>query len=195
MASQAGNGGRGLWSPWRIAGWSLGAMVLIVPLVAMQFTAEVRWSVTDFVFMGVLVLLVGGAFELAARLSDSGFYRAGVGVAAVTSFLLVWINAAAGVIGSERNPLNLLYLGVIGIAVVGGLLGNFRARGMARAMVAAAVAQALMTGVALAVAPHEPPGPFGLVTLHAVFTGLWLTSAWLFRNAAVEQAFAAQDHG
>lgn len=82
------------WGLWRIAGWGLLAVLLLTPLVAMQFTDEVDWTASDFVIMGVLLLLVGLGFELAARLSSDVVYRAAFGLAVLTGFLLVWVNSA-----------------------------------------------------------------------------------------------------
>ena len=47
----------------------------------MQFTDEVIWGPIDFATFGAMLLLAGGAFELAVRMSGSRMYRAGVGVA------------------------------------------------------------------------------------------------------------------
>jgi hypothetical protein len=38
--------------------------------------------------------------------------RCAVGIAVVSALLLVWINAAAGMIGDD-NPANVMYVGVI----------------------------------------------------------------------------------
>ncbi len=70
-------------------------------------------------------------------------------VAVATTFLLVWINAAVGIIGGEGNSANLMFLVVILIAVAGAIVARFRADGLARAMAVAAVAQALV-GVVVA---------------------------------------------
>ena len=66
MANSKAEGSRSE-SPWRIIGWSLAGSVLLIPLVAMQFTKEVQWTVGDFMFAALLIGLVGTAFELAVR--------------------------------------------------------------------------------------------------------------------------------
>lgn len=185
MASKA-NGGSGRGIPWRLIGWGAAAMLLLLPLVAMQFTAEVNWTPADFVFAAVMFGTVGGTFELAVRASGSGAYRGGVAMALATAFLLVWINLAVGIIGNEDNPLNLMFFGVIAAALVGAIAARFEAAGMARAMaVAAAIQAAVGIGVFIADAgATEPPGRFGLLPLIEFFAGMWLASAWLFRRAA-----------
>lgn len=183
MTGKAENMGR-RWSPWRIAGWGFAGGLLLLPLVAMQFTDEVKWDAPDFVFMGVLVGSVGLGFELAARRSDQWAYRAAAGIALVSAFLLVWVNAAVGIIGDEGNPLNLLYGGVLAVGLAGAALAGLRALGMARAMAATAAAQGLVAVTALVAAPVAEPGPVPILILNSVFVALFLLSAALFRKAA-----------
>ena len=42
------------------------AFILLVPLVAMQFTDEVAWDLADFVVAGILLFGAGLAYELIA---------------------------------------------------------------------------------------------------------------------------------
>jgi hypothetical protein len=47
-------------------------------------------------------------------------YRFAVGLALTAAFLIVWLNAAGGLIGIEDDdPANLLYVGVLAIGFVG----------------------------------------------------------------------------
>jgi hypothetical protein len=144
----------------------------------MWFTQEVKWGPEDFGFATALVVGTGLTYEFAVRMTRDWAYRAGVAVALGAAFILLWGNAAVGFIGSEDNPANLMYFGVLAVAVLGTLLARFRARGMALALVATAVAQVTVAIVAL-VAGYGFTGP-----LTVFFTGLWLASAWLFRKAA-----------
>jgi hypothetical protein len=45
-------------------GWSATGLLLLLPLVAMQFTEEVDWGVGDFVIFGSLLVAAGVTFEL-----------------------------------------------------------------------------------------------------------------------------------
>jgi len=114
---------------------------MLLPLLPEWFAGEVAWDPGDFMFLGIL--LVGVAYELAARVPDRSAYRAAVAIALAAAFLNSWINLAVGIIGSEDNPANWIYAGVIAVAVVGAVLARFRPLGMARVMVATAIAQAL----------------------------------------------------
>ena len=175
-----------IWNWLRIAGWGGAAVIMLLPLVAMRVTSEVDWSFSDFVVMGALLGGCGLVLELATRKSDSLAYKLGVSMAVAASFLLVWVNGAVGFLGNEGNPANLMFLGVIAVAVIGSLLARSRPPAMARAMVAAAAAQvaAGVTGLAAGWASPGSDGIYEVVVGTSLFTGLWLASAWLFRKAA-----------
>lgn len=163
--------------------------LLLVPFVAMQFTTEVNWTAFDFLVMGFMLLSAGLAYVLISKLSDNLAYKAAVGIAVLAAFLLVWINAAVGLIGSENNPANLLYLGVIAVGIVGAALSGFRARGMMWALVAAAIAQFLVPLLAMliwkpAFTVEETPGVVGVLLLNSFFAALFVVSALLFRRAS-----------
>jgi hypothetical protein len=111
MAGKAENGGGRRGSPWRIAAWTVAALMLLLPLVAMRFTDEVSWDETDFILAGALIGGAGLTFELAARATANHAYRAAVGVALAAAFLLIWLNLAVGIVGTEDNPFNLMFGG------------------------------------------------------------------------------------
>ena len=162
---------------FRPLAWSGAAMLLLLPLIAMQFTKEVNWTVGDFVFAALLLGGVGMAAELAVRISSSWSYRAGAALGLAAGFFLIWANAAVGYIGSEDNPYNQLFFGVIAIAFAGALISLFRPKGMAVAMLLAGIAHAALGLGGLSDDPVTGP-----ITL--VFTGMWLASARLFQIAA-----------
>jgi GNAT superfamily N-acetyltransferase len=165
----------------RIAVWGTATLVLLLPLFAMQVTDEVAWDLADFAIFGAMLVGACGTYELAARMTGNGAYRAAVGVALAAAFVLVWMNLAVGVIGTEDNPAKLMYGGVLAVGIIGAVVARFRPHGMARALVATALAQASVAVIALI-------GGLGhALVLTGIFVALWLTSAWLFRKAAREQ--------
>lgn len=185
MAGSTGNLGGRRWNRWRIAGWGAAALILLLPLAAMQLTDEVSWGVEDFAFAAALLGGVGAAFELTVRKTGDAAYRAAVGVALAAAFILLWANAAVGIIGSEDNAANLMVFGVLAVGVVGVLVARFRPRGMARALLATALAQASVAAIALAAGLGSPgSGPLEIVALNGFFVALFVGSALLFQRAA-----------
>lgn len=158
--------------------WGGATALLLLPAVAMQFTEEVQWDAFDFLVMGGMLLAVCLAYETAVRFARSNAYLVASAIAVGASFLTVWANLAVGIIGSENNPVNDIFFGVVAVAVVGALLARLRPRGLAWAMLATAVAQ-------VAACLYAWWGGHGHVFLFTgVMCGLWLTAAQLFRNSA-----------
>ncbi|MDQ3139424.1 MAG: hypothetical protein M3Q15_01705 [Pseudomonadota bacterium] len=172
----ASGGRRGI--PWRMIGWSIPVLLLLLPLGAMQFTNEVVWTASDFVFAAVLFGSVGLAFEVIMRKSSSLAYRSGAALAVITAFLTIWVNAAVGMIGD--GAFNLLFGGVLFVALIGAVMARLESSGMARAMVAAAIVQGILSAIGFSMDPRG--GIFSMA-----FAGLWLLAAALFRNAARSQ--------
>lgn len=174
MTQVAGRlGGQG-----RILTWAGAiALVLAVPLAAMQLTPEVRWGPLDFAVFGAMLAAVALGWEVTARASSDIAYRLATGIALATGFLLTWANLAVGVIGDEGNPLNLIFLGVVVLGAVGALAARFRPRGMARTTIVMAAGQA-----AGAVAALTESLPAAALTL--CFALAWLVSATLYARAA-----------
>jgi len=163
---------------WRVAGWGTAVALILLPLIAMRFTDEVAWTLSDFVFAILLIGSVGVAYELVVRMTGNAAYRAAVGVALATGFLIVWSNLAVGIIGDEGNPANLAFFGVLAIAIAGAFVARLQAEGMARALFATAFAQLLVSAVALIARMDLPVG------IAIFFVGMWLVSGLLFRAAA-----------
>ena len=139
---------------WRRARWLVwggAAALLLLPLVAMQFTREVNWTSSDFVVMGALLGIVGIAFETAVRVARSHAYVFGAGVAVAAAFLMTWINLAVGIVGNENNPANLMFFGVLVVGLLAVAFSRLRPLGMARAMEVTALAQVLVSLITLAI--------------------------------------------
>ncbi len=137
-------------------------------------------DLSDFIFAGLIFGVTGLLLELAVRASRNNTYRAGAAAALASAFLIIWSNGAVGMIGSEDNPYNLLFLGVIGLALAASTAARFRAAGMAVAMAAAALAQ-----VAIALGGLSADVRGAIISM--VLAGLWVLSAALFRKAARDE--------
>jgi hypothetical protein len=133
----------------RIAVWGGTAALMLLPVLAMRVTDEVAWDPGDFMFLGILLVGVGVTYELTSRTTEHTAYRAAVSVALAAAFILVWMNLAVGIIGSEDDPANLMYGGVLVVGIIGTVIARFQPHGMARALSATALAQALVAVIAL----------------------------------------------
>src|SRR6478736_3444461 len=91
-------------------------LILMVPLVTMQFTEDVVWSAADFITAGTLLFSTGLAFVLALGLRSNIAYRAAMILAIGATFFMIWANLAVGLIGSGPNPANLMYIAIVAIA-------------------------------------------------------------------------------
>ena len=167
----------------RPLGWGAAAALLLAPLVAMKFapSSGVYWTGSDFVLAGIMIGTVGLLIELAVRASSHRSFRLAALIAVGTGFLLIWSNLAVGYIGDGDAPINIAFLAIPPLALVAGVVAGFRSGAMAMIMTAAAVAHAIAGAIGF---PQDPrTGP-----ITAVFTGLWLASAWAFRRAARQGA-------
>ncbi len=177
MTNTANERTHALLNPWRLVGWGTIAGLIALPAIAMRFTSEVDWETEDFVFAIVMLGGVGLAFEMAVRASGSWAYRGGAAVALGAGLLMLWANAAVGIVGNEDQLINLWFNLIPLLALFGAIGARFSAPGMAVAMAATAAAQ-FMVGVIVHLLGHFT-WPFTLV-----WTAGWLFSAWLFRKAA-----------
>lgn len=170
--------------------WTIVAALVVLILVAMQFTDEVQWD--EAVAYGVILLALGGAYELWLWLKTrAGVYRAAFGVGLLGAFLLFWVNGAVGIIGSEDNPANLLYGAVFAVGLVGSLVSRFKPRGMSHTLLIAAVVQLLIPVFALFIWPAQTSwgeaGVLGVFIFNTIFAVLFAVSALLFRRAGSRQ--------
>ena len=74
--------------------------LLLIPLIAMQFTEEVNWSPMDFVVMGILLTGVGLVSEGILRKVKKQEHRMFILAGVVLIFLLIWAELAVGIFGT-----------------------------------------------------------------------------------------------
>lgn len=168
----------------RIAGVT--AAILLIPFIAMRFSAEVNWTFSDFLIMGILIFGTGMAYTLISRISDDLSYRLALGTGIGTGFFLIWSNLAVGLIGSEDNVINTAFFGMLVLGFAGALVSRFQAKGMTWVMAGVAVGQISIAAYALATgAQHLPQSSVGeILGVTLFFTVFWVASALLFRQAS-----------
>ncbi len=71
------------------------SFILLIPFIAMQFTGEVVWTLSDFVIAGALLFGTGLIFVLAARKTRK--YRVVIGLVLAAMLLYVWAELAVGI--------------------------------------------------------------------------------------------------
>jgi hypothetical protein len=117
------------------------------------------------------------------HLQSNTAYRLAVSIALVTALVIMWLNAAAGLIGIEDDdPANLLYVGVLAIGLIGAVIARLQPRGLARALLATALAQALVGAIALKL--PNTASAVQIAIVHGVLVALFVVAALLFRYAA-----------
>lgn len=76
------------------------ALVLMVPLVAMQFTSEVNWDATDFIAAGALLMVTGLVYVFISRMVRTPQQRMVARIVMLGVLFLVWAELAVGIFGS-----------------------------------------------------------------------------------------------
>lgn len=74
------------------------ACLLLLPLVAMQFTREMNWGPGDFLAAGLLLGGAGSAWVLLSRLVRAPRQRKLLGAALLGALLLTWAELAVGIL-------------------------------------------------------------------------------------------------
>lgn len=161
--------------------------LLAAPFVAMQLHADgVNWSASDFIVAGAIFAVIGGLLELAVWKIRSGWYRAGVAVALFGYLLVVWVNLAVGIVGSEHNPANQLFFLALLVGIAGAGVARLRAAGMAYSMLATGASLLIAFAIAVAGPTDEPVVNHSVELVGtSIFAALLLGAAWLFRRAAL----------
>lgn len=162
--------------------------ILMIPAAAMLFEVEGwAWGAADFVVAWVFIAGAMAAYKFVASKAPNHTYRVAAGVAVAAGLLLMWVNGAVGLIGSEDNPANLMYGGVLAVGLAGAALARLQPLGMARALFVTAVAQFLVPVVALIVwRPDFSPGVAQVLGLNFGFVLMFAGAALLFRHAGTK---------
>ena len=75
-------------------------VLLLIPIIAMQFTNEVNWTLFDFVVAGVVLLGTGFICELVIRKVKKTNHRILLCGVILAALLLIWIELAVGIFGT-----------------------------------------------------------------------------------------------
>ena len=169
------------WTRWL---WVGAAALLLLPFVAMRFTSEVDWTLGDFIFAGLMLAALCALVELAVRRSSKAVYRWAMALAALGGFAVIWVNLAVGIVASEDNGFNLVFMAIIVATVLASAAVRIRAGAMAKILPVTAVALLVALGVGQMLGSDELLDSrfaewIGVTTFAAMFA----LSAILFRHA------------
>lgn len=74
--------------------------LLLIPLIAMQFTDEVKWTLSDFIVMGILLFGTGLTCEFVLRKVTKIKNRIAFCAVILAVLFLIWIELAVGIFGT-----------------------------------------------------------------------------------------------
>ncbi|MBR9914069.1 MAG: hypothetical protein GYB32_04470 [Algicola sp.] len=74
--------------------------VLLIPLVGMQFSEAVRWTLSDFVLAAILLFGTAFSVELILRTIKKRQSRIILVLSLLTVLALIWIELAVGLFGT-----------------------------------------------------------------------------------------------
>jgi predicted membrane channel-forming protein YqfA (hemolysin III family) len=163
--------------------------ILLLPFIGMQFSDEVNWTLSDFVFAGVMIFGTGLFYKFITRKSQDMLYRVAIGFALLTGFILIWVNMAVGIVGSEDNPANLMYFAVIAVGLIGALLARFESNKMASVMFVMTGAQGIVAVIILTLGLYQTPpsSVVHIISVSGFFMVLFIVSGFFFRYAIQEK--------
>ena len=172
-------------NPIRLLAWGAALLLWLLPAIAMQFTAEVNWTALDFTVFAVMIGSVGLALDRLVHLSANASFRLASIALMFTSFLLIWVNLAVGIIGGDSEPLNLLYALVLVAGAVMAWAGRFTPNAMLNCCLSMAVTQSVITLIAIILGWGQPYStPMMLFIGNGIFILGFLTAGALFYHAA-----------
>ena len=80
--------------------YSIPFVILSIPLMAMQFTEEVNWTISDFLVMGILLFTTVFTIDFVLKKFKTLKSRLILIVGIVVLLALVWAELAVGIFGS-----------------------------------------------------------------------------------------------
>ena len=80
--------------------YSIPFVILSIPLMAMQFTKEVNWTISDFLVMGILLFTTVFTIDFVLKKFKTLKSRLILIVGIVVLLALVWAELAVGIFGS-----------------------------------------------------------------------------------------------
>ena len=80
--------------------FSIPFVLLSIPLIAMQFTKEVKWTLSDFLIMGILMFATVFTIDFVLKKVKTFKSRLILVLGIIALLLIVWAELAVGIFGS-----------------------------------------------------------------------------------------------
>jgi len=74
--------------------------LLLIPIIAMQLTNEVNWTLFDFLIASILLLITGMSIDYITRKLERPKHRIALSVITFAMLLLIWAEFAVGILGT-----------------------------------------------------------------------------------------------
>ena len=165
---------------------------LLFPFIAVESADALGLSEDDAFFdrlplLLLALILIGIIIAVVLTWKNKSGIRSALGLALFTSFLIVWMNAAVGIIGSEENRINIIYYGLVIFSIIWVMFENYSVLGFARSMFASMIVAVLLGVSVMIIAGINGVSFIGLIqiaALNGMFATLYGISALLFRRSA-----------
>lgn len=79
---------------------AIAGLLLTIPLIAMQFTQEVNWNITDFIKMAALLFGIVLLCDIVLKKVKSTKWRLLICGIVLLIFFLIWAELAVGIFGT-----------------------------------------------------------------------------------------------
>ena len=76
-------------------------LLLLFPLIAMQFTDEVNWSFSDFIIMGAILTITGLLIRITLKKFKNSKNRIILIAIIIIIFFLIWAELGVGILGTR----------------------------------------------------------------------------------------------
>ncbi len=143
------------------------------------------WDLWDFAIAGFLLIITATAIRHLFRRSTNNAYRIGATILILGLVLLAWVNGAVGIIGSENNPANLMYVNVPIAGLLCALITKFTPKGLSFACMLMAITQLLVALIAVTadLGAEGPSWPRDIMLMTIFFCVIWSIAAGQFLRA------------
>lgn len=78
-------------------------LLLLIPLIAMQFTKEVKWTLADFLIAAVLLISTGLSINYTIKKIKRPIFRVALSITLLIILILVWMELAVAIFGTPLS--------------------------------------------------------------------------------------------